>query len=71
MHSMPKSIDFLFPHPAAGPTGGYKVVYEYANRLANDGYGVHIVYSGVLPCLFKSECFLYPSSRTVTPVWLL
>ena len=46
MHSMPKSIDFLFPHPAAGPTGGYKVVYEYANRLAEEGYHVGIVYSG-------------------------
>lgn len=40
------SICFLFPHPALGPTGGYKVVYEYANRFANDGYKVHIVYSG-------------------------
>lgn len=43
---MPRSIVILFPHPTAGPTGGYKVVYEYANRLANDGYDVHIVYSG-------------------------
>ena len=43
---MTKRIVFLFPHPTAGPTGGYKVVYEYANRLANDGYDVHIVYSG-------------------------
>ena len=41
-----KRVVFLFPHPTAGPTGGYKVVYEYANRLANDGYDVHIVYSG-------------------------
>lgn len=41
-----KRIVFLFPHPAVGPTGGYKVVYEYANRLAADGYQVGIVYSG-------------------------
>lgn len=40
------SICFIFPHPASGPTGGYKVVYEYANRFAADGYRVHIVYSG-------------------------
>lgn len=40
------SITFLFPHPAAGPTGGYQVVYEYANRLSADGWTVHIVYSG-------------------------
>lgn len=40
------TITFLFPHPVAGPTGGYKVVYEYANRLVADGYNVRIVYSG-------------------------
>lgn len=40
------NVCFLFPHPAAGPTGGYKVVYEYANRLVADGYKVNIVYSG-------------------------
>ncbi len=40
------SITFLFPHPAQGPTGGYKVVYEYANRFVNDGWRVHIAYSG-------------------------
>lgn len=43
---MIKRIVFLFPHPATGPTGGYKVIYEYANRLVVDGYDVHIVYSG-------------------------
>ena len=43
---MPRSIVILFPHPTAGPTGGYKVIYEYANRLVDDGYDVHIVYSG-------------------------
>lgn len=42
------TITFLFPHPADGPTGGYKVVYEYANRLVADGYKVHIVYAGSL-----------------------
>lgn len=33
--------------PGSGrkPAGGYKVVYEYANRLANDGYKVKIVYA--------------------------
>lgn len=43
---MLKTITFLFPHPTAGPAGGYMVVYEYANRLAADGYNVNIVYSG-------------------------
>lgn len=40
------SVTFIFPHIAKGPTGGYKVVYEYANRLVQDGVEVHIVYSG-------------------------
>lgn len=39
-------LTFLFPHPVSGPTGGYKVVYEYANRLVTDGHQVDIVYSG-------------------------
>ena len=41
-----KRVVFLFPHPTAGPTGDYKVEYEYANRLAEEGYQVGIVYSG-------------------------
>ncbi len=43
-----KTISFIFPHPVAGPTGGYKVVYEYANRLVADGHTVNIIYSGSL-----------------------
>lgn len=39
-------ITFIFPHPTSGPTGGYKVVYEYANRLVEDGFDVSIAYSG-------------------------
>ncbi len=39
-------ILFLFPHPADRPTGGYKVVYEYANSLVADGYEVEIAYAG-------------------------
>jgi len=32
------------PGSGRNPSGGYKVVYEYANRLVKDGYEVHIVY---------------------------
>ena len=42
------TISFIFPHPVDGPTGGYKVAYEYANRLVADGHKVNIVYSGSL-----------------------
>ena len=50
-------ITFIFPHPVDGPTGGYKVVYEYANRLVTDGYRVNIVYSGSLFWMKKSLYF--------------
>lgn len=50
------TITFIFPHPVDGPTGGYKVVYEYANRLAADEHKVNIVYSG---SLFWSKKSLY------------
>lgn len=52
-----KSICFIFPHPVPGPTGGYKVVYEYANRFVDDGYEVHIVYSGSIYWMRKSLRF--------------
>lgn len=39
-----KSISFLMPGSGSSPSGGYKVIFEQANRLACDGYDVHIVY---------------------------
>lgn len=40
-----KSITFVFHQPSLQPVGGFKMVYEYANRLAEDGYDVHIAYA--------------------------
>lgn len=45
---MNKSITFLMPSIGVKPVGGFKVVFEYANRLANDGFDVHIAYSASL-----------------------
>lgn len=40
-----KSVTFLLPTRGnVGPVGGFKIVYEYANRLVRDGHEVHIVY---------------------------
>lgn len=39
-----KSVSILFPSPRPVPGGGPKVVYEYANRLVNNGWKVNIVY---------------------------
>ena len=52
-----QTITFIFPHPADGPAGGYKVVYEYANRLVADGYKVNVVYAGSLFWQKKSLYF--------------
>ena len=41
---MNKKILFLLPGIANHPIGGYKVVYEYSNRLAEIGYDVKIAY---------------------------
>lgn len=59
------TITFLFPSPGLSPAGGYKVVYEYANRLASDGFGVNIVYAGSIfwskkPLYYKiTNCIRY------------
>lgn len=42
-------IIFLLPGRARTPVGGYKVVFEYANRLAADGYKTEVVYPAMLP----------------------
>lgn len=39
-----KSITFLMPGSGKYPSGGYKVVYEQANRLSACGYEVYIAY---------------------------
>lgn len=63
-----KSITFIFPSPGVKPTGGYKVAYEYANRLVRDGYKVNIVYAGSIfwtkkPLYFKiTNCVRYLQS---------
>lgn len=38
------SITFLLPFPFFAPNGGYKMVFEYANRLAHDNFNVSIIY---------------------------
>lgn len=45
---MGKRVVFLLPAGSTNPTGGYKVVFEYANRLVADGYNVSIIYPAYL-----------------------
>ncbi|MFR9166726.1 MAG: glycosyltransferase family 4 protein [Dysgonomonas sp.] len=37
-------IHFVLPFKARRPAGGFRVMYEYANRLFDKGYSVHISY---------------------------
>ncbi|MDR1005481.1 MAG: glycosyltransferase family 4 protein [Bacteroidales bacterium] len=48
-----KKINFLLPFAGRKPVGGFKVVYEYANRLAADNYLVKIIYPSSL--LFNEQ----------------
>lgn len=52
-----KSISFLFPVNGKNLSGGLKVVCEYANRFADVGYDVHIVYAGSIFYAQKSFRF--------------
>lgn len=38
-------VTFLLPSRGTYPTGGFKIVYEYANRLARKGYKITVVHS--------------------------
>jgi glycosyltransferase involved in cell wall biosynthesis len=38
-------ITFVLPGPGVIPSGGYKVVYEYANHLSRKGHAVVVVHS--------------------------
>lgn len=50
------SIAFLLPKEKSFAVGGYKIVFEYANRLAEDGYEVYLVYASTL--FFRRHSFL-------------
>ena len=37
-------LAFFLPSKEKGPVGGYKIVYEYANKFVAEGYNVSIIY---------------------------
>ena len=45
---MRKRITFLMPAVQLMPSGGYKIVYEYANRFASDGCTVNILHPAAI-----------------------
>src|SRR5690625_6129378 len=46
-------ITFLLPTFAPRPSGGFRVVYEYANRLVERGHEVTVVHPRRLPYVQK------------------
>ena len=54
---MEEKILFLLPCISKGPAGGYKVVYQYADYLAQEGYDVHIAYPYILSLDGKTLLF--------------
>jgi len=51
-------ISFILPYFSRRPVGGYRVVYEYANRLSKRGHHVTIIEPYAMPIKFK-----YPDAR--------
>lgn len=63
---MSKSITFLFDSTYPIPTGGPKVVFEYANRLVENGWEVYIVYNYLAsPVAFVSKMYHYFKDRLI------
>jgi len=46
-------ITFILPYFTRKPVGGYKVVYEYANRLSLRGHEVRIVHPYIMPNRYR------------------
>lgn len=57
------TITFLFPNSGSQLSGGLKVVCEYANRLAADGYEVHIAYAGSI--FWSKKAWFYKMTGVV------
>jgi len=46
-------ISFILPYFSWKPVGGYKVVYEYANRLSLRGHEVRVVHPYIMPNRYR------------------
>lgn len=42
-----KRINFVLPGSGHDPVGGMKILYEYANRLTDQGYSVNVIHSPI------------------------
>ena len=67
-------VTFVLPKVSRYPVGGYKMIFEYANRLCEKGYRVNIVYINDgfmqkyrLPCFVRKHLARFYS--TTEPRW--
>ncbi len=58
---MKLQITFIMPSSGSYLSGGFKVVYEYANRIVNDGFSVNIIYP--LAVSWKRYSLMYKVKR--------
>jgi glycosyltransferase involved in cell wall biosynthesis len=72
MHS---SITFVLLGNGRAPIGGYKIIYEYANRLAARGWHVNVIHPAILKqpkqSLIDSLKFLIVYYRRLVSKWYL
>lgn len=67
-------ITFVLPGPARRPVGGYRVVYEYADRLAGRGHEVSVLHAVRVPYTPSRWPYLirytaHQLLRTARPRW--
>jgi len=55
---MSKSITFVLGASGKLPSGGLKIIYEYANRLSTKGWRVNVIHPKIL-CLTRRSFFKY------------
>lgn len=60
-------VTFLLPLPGTDPIGGFKVAYEYANYLVEQGHAVSVVH----PAVFRVDqrLAMMPLKQRVRTVW--
>src|SRR3546814_16260425 len=58
-------ISFVLPCSGRYPIGGFRIVYEYANRLADRGHQVSIVHFAAFPALMPPKRLIRAAGQWV------
>lgn len=63
---MPAKVNFILPFKPRRPAGGFRIMYEYANRLAMKGYKVHLYFPLKTP--FMNYRLPYPARYILSKI---